>query len=102
MQFIVEQQAKFSVDIDRINEAIDGINEAIGKISEAIAKHDNAIVVLLQVSRTLIDHQTTVDSQMGELRAEMKEMARAHRETDERLSAFITYVGKYIGGRNVG
>lgn len=95
MEFIVAQQAKFSVDIDKIN--------------ETLAKHNEAIVGLLQVSRTLIEHQTATDAQMSELRTEMKEMARAQKELfqaqragEERLDAFITFVEKYISSRDGG
>lgn len=81
MEFIVEHQAKFTVDIDRIN--------------ETLAKHSEAIAGLLQVSRTLIDHQTALDERMAEL-------AAAGKETEERLNAFIAFVEKYISGRNGG
>lgn len=116
MEFVLEQQAKFYTDIGSINGAITKINEAITKINEAItkingtlAKHNEAIVGLVQVSRTLVDHQIAMDAQMAELgsgvnglRSEMEKMARAHRESDERLSAFITLMERYLRGRNGG
>ena len=93
MEFVVEHQAKFEADITRIN--------------ETLAKHNDAIVGLIQVSRTLIDHQAATDAQMSELRAETKAIAQAQRElfqaqraSDGRLDAFITFVEKYISRRN--
>ena len=102
MQFIVEHQAKFSVDIDKINETLAKHNAAIDKINETLAKHNEAIVGLLQVSRTLIDHQTGADARMAKIEENMAEMAQAHKETDQRLSKLITVVERYISGRDGG
>lgn len=102
IEFILEHQAKFSADI--------------GEIKETAAKHNEAIVGLLQISRTLIDHQTAAEAQMGELRSEMKsltsemktlgraqiELFQAQRAGEERLDGFITFVEKYISSRNGG
>jgi len=88
MQFILEHQAKFSADIDRIN--------------ETLARHNEAIVGLVQVSRTLVEHQMRAEARMASIEEKMGSMMDAHRETDERLSAFITFVEKYISSRNGG
>ena len=100
MEVIVEHQAKFSVDIDRINETLAKHTEMLAKHSEMLGKHNEAIGGLLQVSRTLIDHQMAVDERMPKIEVRMAELALAHKETDERLSAFITIVEKYISSRN--
>ncbi len=88
MQFIVDQQAKFSTDIEKIN--------------TALAQHNEAIVSLVQVSRTLVDGQIAVEGRLTRLEEKMAEMAEAHKETEERISAFITFVEKYISSRNGG
>ncbi len=95
MEFIVEHQAKFSVDIDRH--------------SGMLAKHNEAIGGLIQVSRTLVERQLAAEAQMTELRSEMKQMARAQKElfqvqkaTEKRLDAFVGLVGRYLSGRDGG
>ena len=86
--FIVGQQAKFSADIERIN--------------ETLAKHNEAIVGLLQISRTLLDHHTAAEAQMTEIRTEMKEMARAQKSTDQRLNVLIDVLERHISGHDHG
>jgi GTPase Era involved in 16S rRNA processing len=86
--FIVEQQAKFSADIDRIN--------------ETLAKHNEAIGGLLQISRTSLDHHTAAEAQMTEIRTEMKEIARAQKSTDQRLNVLIDVFEKHISGHDHG
>ena len=100
--FIVEQQANFSVNLNRINGAIDKINRAIDSINETLAKHNEAIVGLLQISRTLLDHHTAVEAQMTEIRTEMKEIARAQKSTDQRLNVLIDVPERHISGHDHG
>jgi len=88
MQFILEHQGKFSADIDQIN--------------ETLARHNEAIVGLVQVSRTLVEHQVQAEARTASIEEKMGTMIDAHRETDERLSTFITFVEKYISSRNGG
>jgi chromosome segregation ATPase len=100
--FIVEQQANFSVNLDRINAAIDKINRAIDGINETLAKHNEAIVGLLQISRTSLDHHTAAEAQMTEIRTEMKEIARAQKSTDQRLNVLIDVLERHISGHDHG
>jgi ABC-type transporter Mla subunit MlaD len=93
--FIVEQQANFSVNLDRTNAAID-------KINETLAKHNEAIVGLLQISRTLLDHHTAAEAQMTEIRTEMKEIARIQKSTDQRLNVLIDVLERHIAGHDHG
>jgi copper oxidase (laccase) domain-containing protein len=93
MQFILQQQAKFSVDNDKINETIDRINETLAKHSEAlvglIGLHGKVIQTLDRVAELQQGHATKI-----------AELAEAGKRTDERLDALITTVEKYIAGRN--
>ncbi len=95
MQFILDQQARFSVDIDKIN--------------ETLARHNDAIVGLVQVSRTLIDHQAAgearmvrIEEKMADLAEAQKELSYAQKAADERLTAFMALVEKYISSRDGG
>jgi hypothetical protein len=93
--FIVEHQAKFYSDIERIN--------------ETLARHNEAIAGLIRISQSLLDHQTAMesrqkaaDAQMTELRTEMKDLARAQKGTDQRLNVLIDVVEKHISGHDHG
>lgn len=95
MEFIVGQQAQFAADIQKIN--------------EISAKHAEAIVALtgwhgklLEAQIRLTEVQAEHDRRMAILEAKMAELADAGKRTDERLDAFITFVEKYISGRDGG
>ena len=95
MEFVVEHQAKFEADIARINQTLD--------------KHNEAIVGLVQISRTLVNSQIAAEGKVSRveerqtiLDQKMAELADAERRTDERLDAFITFVEKYISSRSGG
>jgi hypothetical protein len=93
IEFIIEHQANFSVNLDKTNAAIDRINETL-------AKHNEAIVGLLQISRTSLDHHTAAEAQMAEIRTEMKEIARAQKGTDQRLNVLIDVLERHVSGHD--
>lgn len=102
IDFIVEHQAKFEVDIARINETLN--------------RHAEAVAGLLQVSRTLIDSQVVAQGRLANLQenqaqaqgrlANLEEkQARADERVAElaaKVDSFITFVEKYISSRNGG
>ena len=94
MDFIIEQQAQFSADIQQLKEAqmrtqaqIDGLKETIDGLTETqvmaearASRMEDAIVSLVNVAERLADAQA---------------------QTDERLNVFIGVVERYISqGRN--
>lgn len=88
MQFIVEQQAKFEGDISLIN--------------ETASKNNEAIIGLVQISRTLINSQIAAEGRMAKIEEKMVELVAAEKRTDERLDAFIDFFERYISSRNGG
>jgi chromosome segregation ATPase len=107
--FIIEHQARFDSDIERINEAIASINETLAKHNDAIAGLNDAIAGLIRVSHGLLDHQKAMETrqaaaenQMSEIRTEMKELARAQKSTDQRLNVLIDVVEKHISSHEQG
>jgi predicted nucleic acid-binding Zn-ribbon protein len=95
MQFIVEQQAKFEVDIAEVR-------EAISEVKATAVKHNESIVGLLKISRTLIDSQVAAEGRMTRLEDKMLELAAAEKRTDERLDAFIDFFERYMSSHNGG
>lgn len=95
MQFIVEQQAKFEVDIAEVR-------GAISEVKATAAKHNESIVGLLKISRTLIDSQVAAEGRMTKLEDKMLELAAAEKRTDERLDEFIDFFERYMSSHNGG
>ncbi len=95
MQFIVEQQAKFFGDIERINGTID--------------KHTQAIAGLIQISGTLVEQQRGTQAHLDELSSDlrrldrtMEDLARVQIDLAGKHAAFVSYVEKYIRSRDGG
>jgi predicted nucleic acid-binding Zn-ribbon protein len=95
MQFIVEQQAKFEVDIAEVR-------GAISEVKATAAKHNESIVGLVQISRTLIDSQIAAEGRMARIEEKMAELAEAEKHTDQRLDAFIDFFERYMSSHNGG
>jgi len=102
MKFIVEQQAKFEVDMAELHGEIRGVKETA-------ATHNESIVGLVRISRTLIDSQIAAEGRMSKseerwtkLEQKMAELAEAEKRTDERLDAFIDFFERYMSSRNGG
>ena len=93
MEFIIEQQANFVVDIAKLNERMDklvGIAETlIGQMSQLVG----SLAQLTELTKTgftnLIDNSQKHDEQIAALIEQGK-------ETDARLNALITMVERHI------
>jgi chromosome segregation ATPase len=95
MDFIVEHQAKFEVEIARINETLNRHNEALDRHAESLAG-------LLQVSRALINDQVAAGGRLAALEEKQARADERVAELAEKVDAFITFVEKYISSRNGG
>lgn len=101
MEFIIEQQAQFAADIQKLSEAQVKAEERMGKI-------EGAVVTLVNMVGKLTEAQERTDSRLGEwaeaqarMNSKIAELAEAQLHTDERLNAFILVVERYISeGRN--
>lgn len=92
MEFIVEQQAQFVVDIQKLQ-------ESHGKLADAM------IGVVGMIGR-LAEAQARTAAEFAEVRQQSErrfaQLATAQTETDERLNIFINVVEKYINERRNG
>jgi chromosome segregation ATPase len=95
MDFIVEHQAKFEVEIARINETLNRHNEALDRHAEGLAG-------LLQVSRALINDQVAAGGRLATLEEKHAQADERVAELAARVDVFITFVEKYISSRNGG
>ena len=88
IEFIIEQQAQFSADIQQLKEVqiraqeqIDLLRETQAQSEARVSRVEDAIVRLVNVVERLADAQA---------------------QTDERLNIFISVVEKYISERRNG
>ena len=88
MEFIVEQQAQFAVDIQQLKET----QEAESKLwRQKYGDLTDALTTVVGMIGKLAESQERTDEQLSELTAKQA-------ETDDRLNAFINVVERYFSG----
>jgi ABC-type transporter Mla subunit MlaD len=102
MEFIVSQQAQFAADIQKLGEAQVEAEARMTRI-------EGAMVAIVDLVGKLARSQDRTDGQLAELAAGQKRTDEALKRTDEalaetndRLNTFITFVERYISGRQNG
>lgn len=100
--------------LTKIENAIHALTEAVAQHDSVLTRHESllareeaAIRDLIVVSRTFIDSQKEVTTQIQELReaqkhtgAQIQELREAQKHTDETLNALIDTVDRIIRSRN--
>ena len=88
IEFIIEQQAQFSADIQVMRE----VHEADTKLlKEQLHGLSDAVITVVGLVGKLTEAQQRTDAKVAEL-------VEAQARTDERLNVFINVVEKYISG----
>jgi chromosome segregation ATPase len=85
MEFIIEQQAQFAVDIQKLEEKQNLLTDAALALVGSVGK-------LSEKMEGLLEAQRRTDEKLSELAARQS-------ETDERLNSFINVVERYISNR---
>lgn len=94
MEFIVEQQAQFVVDIQNLHKGQKEIQEAQ---KEMTVKHNH----LTEALTTVVGMVGSLSHGQEEIKAEIRELTAAQKRTDERLNVFIDVLERYLSaGRN--
>jgi predicted nucleic acid-binding Zn-ribbon protein len=99
MEFIVEQQAKFEVGIQQLQEAHAELTKKHNHLAEALTTVVG-MVGRLGTAQELTDAKLAEAQQRADER--FAELAVKHSETDERLNTLITVVERYISGNGRG
>lgn len=92
MQFIIEQQARFAVDMEAMKEQSSKTDERIRTLTDA----------LLSLTRITEENAKQTSERFRETDGKIARLAELGEGTEARLNAFITLVEKYIAGRNGG
>ena len=95
MQFILEQQAQFALNFQRIE-------EAQAKWEERVSRLEGAIVGIVDLIGALTRAQERTDAKVNELADKVAQLTEAQKQTDERLNALINMVERYITDRRNG
>ena len=102
MQFILEQQAQFAVNIQKLEEAQARSEAAHAKSEERIGRLEGAIVGVVDLLGTLTRAQERTDAKVNELTEKVTQLTEAQKQTDERLNALINMVERYLTDRRNG
>lgn len=91
MEFIVEQQAQFTIDIQKLQEAQAELTKKHNHLTEALT------TVVGMVGRLQQAQQDLTEAQQGLTEAQ-RDLSIKHGETDERLNSLINIVERFISG----
>ncbi|MDQ3175156.1 MAG: hypothetical protein M3Q91_15860 [Acidobacteriota bacterium] len=101
MEFIVQQQAKSSANIDALAEAQKNAEERWKRTDEKWERTEAGIRALLSIAEIHEREITMVTQGIRELSQEILNLGETTRNTDERLNTLINIVERQISeGRN--
>ena len=97
MDFIVEQQAQFSVDIEKIQQSIGTLESVVTRLANAslnrLEENEKKIALL-------IDAQLRTEQKIEKLTDSQQKLSELQQSTDERLNAVIFMFEKFISREN--
>lgn len=106
MQFILEHQARFSVDMDKAKERMAESDERLGRIegiqentARQIERLGNALVELTEAQTRTQESQTRMQEAQTRMEEALRELAESQKHSDRRLDALIDIVR---GGKDTG
>ena len=93
IEFIIEQQAQFSSDIQVLRE----IQASDSKMLKEQYRHlSDAVVAVVGLVGKIAEAQERTDVRVSELAVKVSELADAQARSEERLNVFINVVERYI------
>jgi hypothetical protein len=99
MEFILRQQAQFSVDIQELR----GTQQ---RGEERMTRMEGVIMRLVDVVEKVVEAQARTDQKIAEvderLSQKLADLSQKLAETDERLNTLITVVERYISEKHNG
>ena len=102
MDFIVSQQAEFSVKLDRLGDKVDALADTQRRSEEKWARTEEGIRSLLAIAEIHEREISDLKESIRETSVIARVASEAGRATDERLNALILMVEKYLSDRRNG
>lgn len=100
--FIIEQQAQFVVNLQKLEGNVEKIEKVQAKFSLEMQEVKDVLFTVVSMIGKLADAQRETDERLGRLGQETDErlgrLAEAQKRTDERLSGFIGALEKRFSG----
>ena len=93
IEFIINHQARFSSDLDRVKDLITQLAVA-GR--DRFADHDRKIAALVDSQIKSEERMAQSEKRMAEVDETLKRIAHAQEHGDERLNALIEIVDRWI------
>ncbi|HYY56811.1 MAG TPA: hypothetical protein VE842_05720 [Pyrinomonadaceae bacterium] len=101
IQFILDQQAQVTINIDKLAEKVDKLAEKADKLAEAQVAYERRTTRLEESFQMLVRLAANVDGRLDILTEAQSRTGEQLAETDKRLNVLIETVERYIsGGRN--
>jgi hypothetical protein len=97
MQFIIEHQARFAVDMQAMQGAIEAMKDHSRHTDDRIRTLTDA---LLSLARITEENAKQTSERFRETDQKIARLAELGEGTEARLNAFISFVEKYISSRN--
>lgn len=95
MQFILEQQAQFSVNIQQLE-------EAMGSLGESVIKLEASVSIIGEKVEKLAESHESLQRLVGAIAVAQATTETNLAKTDERLNALITIVERHISEHHNG
>ncbi|HYG81785.1 MAG TPA: hypothetical protein VD861_15415 [Pyrinomonadaceae bacterium] len=113
MQFILEQQAQFTSNFQKLEESLQKLEESLQKMEESrkrdaarITRLEESFQLLVRLAEshderlvTLTEAQIRTNEQIAAIDEQIAAINERTAETDGRLNALIAIVERYISGR---
>ena len=99
MEFIVQHQAEFDVNLRRIEQMHAALEEVVMKLAQSHSELVNSHKALADAAA---ESERRLTQSHERLEAAQAKLAAAQAETGERLDAFMAFFKKYLSGRNGG
>jgi len=105
IQFILDQQALLTINLDKLGEKVDKIAEAQAAYEKRTSRLEDSFQVLVQLAENMDGRMDTLsantDRRIDALTAAQERTNQQLAETDSKLNALIGTVERYINeGRN--
>ncbi len=92
IEFIVNNQARFSTDIDALKEQVASIAQSVDILQTSVGKIENVVV---RIANATVERFERVEKNLEELSNSTKQIAEAQANTDERLNILINVVERF-------